>query len=484
MAKHFISVLGTGNYAETVYYYKNVQGEEIKTKTLFVQEASLKATFNEIAKEDRITIFLTQKAKKANWENRKYTEKDLERLQKNSNNTIKVGDIRVGLKEVLEKSFPQIEVETVEILEGKNEEELWSISDCIYESIKDNEEIIFDVTHGFRSIPIQAITVLNYAKALKNILVNRILYGAYEVGSKRSDGNYYAPIFDITMCNEILNWSVAADAFARYGNSAHIYDLFKEERNRKRRMGDFSLDCLNDVVDNIKCITDSIDTGRGKGFNDKNKSIQGAYDSLSSSLSTLKEDEKDLLKPLSPLFEKIQERIKIFSGESNLEIGLATVQWSIDNNMTQQGYTALEETVKTFICNLYELEETDYDDRENVAKDAVNIINRVTRDLKKKNEQITRERIIKEIKLHDERYHKQQLSDDESIKFFNIIKTIPKEIVNMSSKIGQMRNSINHFGYDKGGFKSDTLTNNLKRYYKEFLEIVDKYKDVDFSRKD
>jgi hypothetical protein len=54
----------------------------------------------------------------------------------------------------------------------------------------------------------------------------------------------------------------------------------------------------------------------------------------------------------------------------------------------------------------------------------------------------------------------------------------------MSSKIGQMRNSINHFGYDKGGFKSDTLTNNLKRYYKEFLEIVDKYKDVDFSRKD
>jgi len=237
VAKHFISVLGTGNYAETVYYYKNVQGEEIKTKTLFVQEASLKATFNEIAKEDRITIFLTQKAKKANWENRKYTEKDLERLQKNSNNTIKVGDIRVGLKEVLEKSFPQIEVETVEILEGKNEEELWSISDCIYESIKDNEEIIFDVTHGFRSIPIQAITVLNYAKALKNILVNRILYGAYEVGSKRSDGNYYAPIFDITMCNEILNWSVAADAFARYGNSAHIYDLFKEERNRKEKNG-------------------------------------------------------------------------------------------------------------------------------------------------------------------------------------------------------------------------------------------------------
>ena len=63
-------------------------------------------------------------------------------------------------------------------------------------------------------------------------------------------------------------------------------------------------------MDNIKCITDSIDTGRGKGFNDKNKSIQGAYDSLSSSLSTLKEDEKDLLKPLSPLLKKFKSALK------------------------------------------------------------------------------------------------------------------------------------------------------------------------------
>ena len=45
MGKHFISVLGTGNYSETIY--KCDEGEH---KTAFIQEALLKLKFGECKK--------------------------------------------------------------------------------------------------------------------------------------------------------------------------------------------------------------------------------------------------------------------------------------------------------------------------------------------------------------------------------------------------------------------------------------------------
>ena len=66
--------------------------------------------------------------------------------------------------------------------------------------------------------------------------------------------------------------------------------------------------------------------------------------------------------PLLRLFDKIEEDVKIFDRKcyvikddrkvylENTATGMAAVQWAINKSLTQQGFTALEETIKTYIC--------------------------------------------------------------------------------------------------------------------------------------
>ena len=46
---------------------------------------------------------------------------------------------------------------------------------------------------------------------------------------------------------------------------------------------------------------------------------------------------------------------------------MAVTAWSIENGMIQQGYTSLEETIKTWICHNYELNEVDERNREGIV---------------------------------------------------------------------------------------------------------------------
>lgn len=51
----------------------------------------------------------------------------------------------------------------------------------VYDQLKSDDEIVFDFTHAFRSIPMVAIVILNYTKVMKDIRTNGIYYGAFEV---------------------------------------------------------------------------------------------------------------------------------------------------------------------------------------------------------------------------------------------------------------------------------------------------------------
>lgn len=75
--------------------------------------------------------------------------------------------------------------EEIQILEGRTEKELWKIYDEIFHVIDDRENVVFDITHGLRSIPLQALVALNCAKVIKNINIVGIYYGAYERQEKR-----------------------------------------------------------------------------------------------------------------------------------------------------------------------------------------------------------------------------------------------------------------------------------------------------------
>ena len=61
--------------------------------------------------------------------------------------------------------------------------------------------------------------------------------------------------------------------------------------------------------------------------------------------------------------EKEGRRIEL----ENTATGMAAVQWAIDKNLTQQGFTALEETIKTYLCEAYEIPAGDRAERDGIV---------------------------------------------------------------------------------------------------------------------
>ena len=60
----------------------------------------------------------------------------------------------------------QAEVQRIFIPKGQSEQEIWEIFQIVYDRLKSGDEVIFDITHAFRSIPMLAITI--FSKKIEN----------------------------------------------------------------------------------------------------------------------------------------------------------------------------------------------------------------------------------------------------------------------------------------------------------------------------
>ena len=73
----------------------------------------------------------------------------------------------------------------------------------------EGDQIILDVTHGFRSLPMLIFVVAAYLRQMKYVVLERVVYGAYEA----KDENYNAPVFDLTLMVELMDWFHGLDSF-------------------------------------------------------------------------------------------------------------------------------------------------------------------------------------------------------------------------------------------------------------------------------
>lgn len=426
MAKKFLSLLGTGDYKTCIYKLEN------KHCTKYVQEALVKEICGGWSNEDEIIIFLTQEARKKHWCNDNNAERSLEGI----------------LKEI----YPKPNIKDVAIPSGKNENEIWEIFELILSNINEDDEIFFDITNSFRSIPMLVLVVLNYAKAIKSIKLNKIYYGAYEAKTEK-DGEDVAPIFDLTPFDSVLEWSESVSSFIKYGNSEKIKELSKKELLGRIKSGDDEARVIRDFVERLNDFTNNIYTCRGKvianGKGSSRKSIGAAYSMLKENLDDLSKKESNLLKPLKPLLGKIGDRISEFSSDDNLKNGLAVIKWSIDNNLIQQGYTALDETIKTYVCRQYNLDDCTYINREDIVGVALNI-------RMKKIDKSEWRVVDKNIDLVEK-----------------IVNEINQNLIDLCNKIRGKRNDINHFGFKEGISDYETMKRELNKYYDEFKNYIE-----------
>ena len=418
MARVFISFLGTNDYVPCTYYRKGFQSENVR----FVQEATLELCCRDWTHEDRILIFATDAARKKNWQDNGHVDR-------------KTGEVLQikGLKNCIKELNLSAPVRRVHIPAGRSEAEIWDIFSKVFDELHQADNVIFDITHAFRSIPMLAIVVLNYAKVIKGVSLKGIYYGAFEVlgsigeAKKLPSEERLAPIFDLTSFDQLMDWSIAIDRFIGAGDGRLISKLAMQNTGpilKQSRGQDESARRIKDMANTLVAFTNALATCRGPEIGEIGARLKSHIAEC---------QEIDLIRPLQPLFARISEQIASFQGNM-IDDGIQAVKWCLRHNLVQQGVTILRELVFSHVIVCIGEDPYDVETRE-IASQALTIVTRKITD--------------NEDKWHSPARDNRGLTR----KLISVFKS-RKELVKSADALGQLRNDMNHAGFGRHAKKA------------------------------
>lgn len=121
----------------------------------------------------------------------------------------------------LRERLPEPEkLKPVPIPSGQSADELWAMFGAIEGEIRPGDRIIFDITNGFRSLPVLAFLAASFVRAVRGATVERMIYGAFDATSGGK-----TPVFDLSPLLALLDWTTATDAFLKYGRADDLVRL-------------------------------------------------------------------------------------------------------------------------------------------------------------------------------------------------------------------------------------------------------------------
>lgn len=208
-----------------------------------------------------------------------------------------------------------------------------------------NDELIVDVTHSFRSLPIFMMNLLVYLKNVseKNINISHIHYGMLEVDKELG----FTPIIDLKAMLEVNDWITGAYSFSQFGNAYRISELIKGE--------DKSVATLLEEYSNLM-----------------NLNHLHAIQNISQRLSAIKNKKYTTLLPqltINPVINSFISRFSVPQGKHSL-FQLKVAKWQLEHKKYAQSMLTINEAMITYICEKNGMEWNDYNMRE-MAKAAL-----------------------------------------------------------------------------------------------------------------
>jgi CRISPR-associated Csx2 family protein len=114
-------------------------------------------------------------------------------------------------------------IEPVYIPRGESTTEMWQMFDAVTERVTPGDTVIFDITHGLRSLPFLVFLFAAYLKTAKNVNIEAIYYGALELGNQKEGKP--APVIDLSEFVTMLDWLTATDRFKLAGDARQLSEL-------------------------------------------------------------------------------------------------------------------------------------------------------------------------------------------------------------------------------------------------------------------
>jgi len=427
MSKIHISFLGVNNYYECNYFHK--KKENIVKEVRFVQEATIQLFCRDFGAADRIIVFVTEAAKHKNWYDDGHSTREGTVINQE------------GLERRLQRLNLSARYEMIEIKEGTDEDEIWSIFQKIYDQIQSGDEVTLDITYGFRSLPMLGIVLIHYAKMLKNIRIKAVAYGAFEALFKTGKRinqipleERNVPILNLTSFAMLQQWTNAARDFTLHGKAAKIAELTKQET-------------FGEALENM---TLSFSTVRGREIVEGN-----IFSIVKNNIEQLQD--KPFVAPLSPLLEKVKQKITPFQS-NDIQNGLLAVQWCIRHELIQQGITMLLEVITTFTCEILNLEDASFNLNHFETNDRWFVGTCLVI-----NDNLPEVKWGKPIRYDKPKARKIRASQ------------IVEDIKSHYQKLGKMRNDINHGGFNANPLPPRDFKNELERIYVEVNRILGQF---------
>lgn len=309
--KRFISFLGTGNYVPCQYRL----GDRPSPVVTYVQTAT--SLFAD-PRCDEAVVFCTDGARAKH---------------------------AAGLlAEFAAKGLPPPQL--VQIPDGASEAQLWEIFRIVRDVVGEGDEIVFDVTHSFRSLPVIATVLLRYLAVAKGVSLGACQYGAWEAKNERQGMAPEAPIFDLTPFFALDDWTRAIDAFEEFGDPTALKGLAarrlgplcrsqESARNLNATIKTMSLFAQNARLANLGT------KGREDGI--RNMPLQSSV-ARPLAMAVSFED----LPELRPILERTASDFASY-GDRDLRNGFRAARWAAGHGLLPQAYTLLQETTVSLV---------------------------------------------------------------------------------------------------------------------------------------
>lgn len=122
-------------------------------------------------------------------------------------------------------------IRDVTIPRGESNAEMWRIFEIIMSEVNEGETVIFDITHGLRSLPFLVFLFAAYLRSAKRVEIEAIYYGAFELGDAKS--NKPAPVIDLSDFSKMLDWLTATDQFVQTGDARRLAEMLGADPAKK-----------------------------------------------------------------------------------------------------------------------------------------------------------------------------------------------------------------------------------------------------------
>ena len=356
----------------TTYIFKDKNGDEKKYDGKVFPEA-----LRQFCNYDLMLVCVTEKAKAVNWS-------------------------------VLE-ALNDPKIQAIDIPTGNDTAQMWQIFTIITEHIERGDRVIFDITHGLRSLPFLVFLFAAYLKTAKQVIIEAIYYGAFDL---KSENNGLAPIIDLSEFVYMIDWIAASNQFVETGDARQLSKLLNPHSDNSGANKKAAESLFNVSLASLLC-----------------RPLELGYqaDALVNDLEEAEKQQPNLVVPFEMLRQQVNQTFSSFVGnldrdaQAALQAQFHLIKWYHTNNRLIEAMTLAREWLLAAVN--YKLEGT------------VDIDSRHTReDINDTLWEISQNRPPKELTDSGKKIHKWP---DKRL------------LITVWNKVRTVRNTLDHAGYER-----------------------------------